>query len=138
MIEQMGRRPMSCLVERFGELTRLPVPGPIRRRILLVNGWSASAAELLATFFKRSDLGPVLGTRTFGALSYWLFGPYFIDRGWPSLATTAHRAPDGEDPFDIEGKGFEPCIVELERLDQLARGCDHQLETAIDHLLRSM
>ncbi|MCH9649449.1 MAG: PDZ domain-containing protein [Deltaproteobacteria bacterium] len=135
IIDEIRRQPLDTLADRRGPLGSWPVPNSTPHRVLLINGWSGSAGELLADFFKRADLGRLLGSRTFGGVNYYLGGPRLIDGGASSLANVVHLDPLSGETNRIEGKGVKPDLDVPEDLNQLAAGVDNQLQGAIEYLL---
>lgn len=135
---EIVRRSFAQVRTRFGLVQSEPIPGGSARCALLVNGWTASAAELLAAFARHADPRiTVFGSRTRGAIDFWNFGPYLVDQGFAQLANTIHVLPDGS-PLGIEGWGVEPDQPVEQDLARLERGVDTQLEAAAAHLARQL
>lgn len=96
--------------------------------VLLVNEGSRSGKEILAYGFKTYDLGPVVGTRTAGAV---VGGQFFLlsDGSLLYLATRDVRVNEER----LEGIGVEPDVVVPFSLP-FAAGKDPQLERAFQIL----
>jgi carboxyl-terminal processing protease len=92
---------------------------------VLVNGGSASAAEIVAGAIKDSDTGVLVGTKTFGKGIVQTVFP--LDQGAGLKMTTArYLTPSGH---FIHNKGIEPHVV----VEQEPRAkVDLQLERAIE------
>lgn len=71
--------------------------------VLLANGNSASASEILAGAIKDNDRGLVVGTRTFGKGSVQQLRPLGRDQGALKLTTAYYYIPSGEKIHRIEG-----------------------------------
>jgi carboxyl-terminal processing protease len=98
--------------------------------VLLVDGHTTSGKEVLAHAFQRSRRGPVVGTRTSGAV---LGGSLFLlaDGSVLYLAVRDVRV----DGTRLEGRGVEPDVrVEPDG----KRGADAMLERALETLLREL
>jgi carboxyl-terminal processing protease len=95
---------------------------------LLVNGGTRSGKEVLTYGFKKYGYGPVIGTRTAGAL---LAGRGFLLSDGSFLMVAVNDVSvDGE---RVEGRGVEPAI-EVPFDIPYAAGRDPQLEKAIELL----
>jgi C-terminal processing protease CtpA/Prc len=106
-------------------------PQPFHGRVaLLVNEWTNSAAEMVASFAKENKLGTIIGTKTAGNVlgavnvkvghGYWLRLPVF---GWYTSVGECN-----------EGRGVKPDIEVEVAADELGRGVDRQLKTALEAL----
>lgn len=100
------------------------------RAILLTDHHTRSAAELFAYAFRREGLGPLIGTRTAGAVSG---GGLFAMPGGNLL----YLAVSGieADGTPLEGKGVSPDIV-VERPLPYSAGADPVLDAALAHAER--
>lgn len=99
---------------------------------LLINGGTRSGKEVLAYGFKKYGYGPVIGTRTAGALL--AARAFLLQGGGLLLLPVEDVAIDGE---RLEGRGVTPTIEVPFELPYAA-GADPQLERAIDELTRSV
>ncbi|MCD8125794.1 MAG: S41 family peptidase [Lachnospiraceae bacterium] len=93
--------------------------------VVLVNGNSASASEVLAGSLKDNDRATLVGTQTFGKGIVQTF--YQLSDGSGIKLTTAHYfTPNGT---DIHGVGIEPDLVVEDDEDTET---DEQLEAALE------
>jgi carboxyl-terminal processing protease len=124
------RGPLVTLVYKGGARQRILSPGPGTRLpvVVLVNGDTASAAEILAAAIQERHVGLLVGTRTYGKgivqeLESLPGGAYL------KLTVARYLTPDG---LYIEHRGLEPNVLvpeppgvtpsDVPRLDpQLAR-----------------
>lgn len=99
--------------------------------VVLVNGYSASASEILAGAMKDYGMATIMGTTTFGkgivqrviALS---------DGSAVKLTVSKYYTPNGN---DIHEKGIEPdVVVEFDADAYYDEGVDNQLQEAIKYL----
>ena len=105
------------------------------RLVVLVNGNSASASELLTGALKDYGLATIVGTQTFGkgiVQSYFHLGG---NNGWAKMTTDAYYTPSG---VCIQGVGITPDIVvnlpeDLKdvSIEMLDPALDTQLQAAI-------
>jgi carboxyl-terminal processing protease len=99
---------------------------------LLTNGGTRSGKEVLTYGFKKYGYGPVIGTRSAGALL--AARAFLLDGGGLLLLPVADVEVDGE---RLEGRGVTPTI-EVPFAIPYAAGADPQLERAIDELARAV
>jgi tricorn protease len=131
LIEWLRRKPIYYYVFREGDDLPTPVnPGPAAR-VLITNERNGSAAETFAFMYKLARVGPIVGTRTFGAgIGPYVFTPQLVDAGQVQLPNRAAYNPDGTS-WGIENTGVVPDYeVEFTPRDLLA-GRDPQLERAV-------
>ncbi|MGM0602828.1 MAG: S41 family peptidase [Bacillota bacterium] len=96
--------------------------------IVLINGGSASASEIVAGAIKDYGRGKLMGTKTFGKGVVQSVVP-LTDGSAVSITTARYYTPDGN---YIHEKGIEPDIeVELD-VEAAQNGEDNQLDEAID------
>lgn len=80
--------------------------------VLLVNGNTASASELLAGAVRDFDKGELVGTKTFGKAVGQITLNFEQDGSGLVITTSCYYTPDGE---SIQGKGITPdFVVELD------------------------
>lgn len=106
--------------------------------VLLVNGNSASASELLAGALQDHGVATVIGTQTFGKGIVQTYFKLAANGGWVKLTTDAYYTPND---VCIHGVGITPdLVVELPEayrdtaLDSLPREQDTQLQAAMEQL----
>jgi len=99
--------------------------------IVLVNGASASASEIVAGAVQDSERGILLGTLTYGKGSVQI--PHRLSDGSQLRVTTAHWfTPKGR---DIHQQGLEPDVEEPFSWDEYTAGNDTQLKRALELIL---
>jgi carboxyl-terminal processing protease len=89
--------------------------------IVLVNGGSASASEIVAGALQDHKRATILGTRSFGKGSVQTIIPLGETRGALRLTTARYYTPSGR---SIQAKGIEPDIVVLEDVPPELKGKD--------------
>jgi C-terminal processing protease CtpA/Prc len=98
--------------------------------VILINEYTRSAAEMVASFAKRNRLATIVGTRTasevLGGANFKLPGGYIL--GMPVAGWCTWQ---GE---CIEGNGLVPDLLVKNSPESLATGTDSQLEKATDSL----
>lgn len=111
-------------VKRAGVATAIPL-------VVLVNGSSASAAEIVAGAIHYNGRGVLVGTRTLGKGS--VQNTHTLEDGSGLRVTVARwYLPDGE---TLDGEGITPDIEVPLSSEDVAKGKDPQLERAVAFLL---
>jgi tricorn protease len=128
------RKPLnSYWALRDGEDYRQPfgtMPGP---KVMIVNEYAGSGGDYLPYMFRRSQIGPLIGKRTWGGLVGIGGTPQLMDGGAVTAPNFAFYTPEGK--WEIENQGVAPDIeVEMDPAAWRA-GRDPQLEKAVEVLL---
>ncbi|HMG35478.1 MAG TPA: PDZ domain-containing protein [Blastocatellia bacterium] len=121
---------------RDGEDYRQPfgtMPGP---KAMIVNEYAGSGGDYLPYMFRRSQIGPLIGKRTWGGLVGIGGTPQLMDGGSITAPNFAFYTPEGK--WEIENHGVAPDIeVEMDPAAWRA-GRDPQLEKAVEVLLEEL
>ena len=112
----------------------LPGAGVWGPKVMVINELSGSGGDLLPYMFRQSDLGPLVGRRTWGGLVGIWDVPPFIDGG----AMTAPRGGfyDLGGEWAVENEGVPPDIRVDQTPARVAEGHDPQLERAVEEAMR--
>jgi hypothetical protein len=87
--------------------------------IVLINGGSASAAEIVAGALQDNRRATIVGTRSFGKGSVQTLLPVGLGDGALQLTTARYFTPSGR---SIRAKGIEPDIEVLEEVPEEVKG----------------
>lgn len=135
-IELLNRKPLAYWDVRDGDTWQWPPVANFGPKAMLINGWSGSGGDAFPDYFKKSKLGPLIGTRTWGGLIGISGAPSLIDGGSVSVPTFRMYDPDGE--WFKEGYGVPPDVEVKENPGELAQGTDAQLMKAIEYIKESL
>lgn len=108
--ELLPAGPITHVVDRHGVIQRtyssfgVQKPYPI---VVLVNGASASAAEIIAGAFQDTGTGTLVGTKTYGKATVQQMERLSNSAGL-RYTVAKYQTPSGR---DINGKGLEPDVV---------------------------
>lgn len=103
--------------------------------VLLVDGNTASASEILTGALRDHDLVTIIGTKTFGKGITQIIAP-LDDGSGVKITNSKYFTPDGE---DIHGIGIEPDIlVEWDQEKYKKDGTDNQLDAAKDYIKKEL
>jgi carboxyl-terminal processing protease len=97
-------------------------PGDISRgkpMVVLINGGSASASEIVAGALQDHKRATILGTRSFGKGSVQTIIPLGQNNGALRLTTARYYTPSGR---SIQAKGIEPDVQVLEDIPEDLKG----------------
>ena len=107
---------------------------PVFPLVVLINGGSASAAEIVAGAVQDRNVGKLVGVRSFGKGSVQRLIP--LDRDSALKLTIAEYHTPGD--RSIHGRGIDPdVVVEIPKDFDRESGTDPQLDKAVE-LLRSL
>jgi tricorn protease len=128
-IEMLNRDPLAFWAVRDGQTWPWPPYAHFGPKVMLINGWSGSGGDAFPDYFRKKNLGPLIGARTWGGLIGISGAPPLIDGGGVTVPTFRMYNPDGT--WFREGHGVDPDIAVPEDLSSMAKGIDPQLERAI-------
>tara|TARA_Y100001980_G_C14556878_1_gene352202 strand:+ start:67519 stop:70752 length:3234 start_codon:yes stop_codon:yes gene_type:complete len=129
-IELINRKPLAFWDVRDGATWQWPPVANFGPKVMLINGWSGSGGDAFPDYFKKAELGPLVGTRTWGGLIGISGVPALVDGGMVTVPTFRMYNPDGD--WFREGYGVPPDIPVDENPGELAKGNDDQLLKAIE------
>lgn len=133
-IELLNRKPLAYWSVRDGKNWQWPPVGNFGSMAMLINGWAGSGGDAFPDYFKKAELGPLIGDRTWGGLIGISGAPTLIDGGTVTVPTFRMYNPDGS--WFKEGHGVDPDIKVKEDPTKLAKGIDTQLERAIQEVMK--
>jgi tricorn protease len=111
-----------------------PGAGLFGPKVMIINEMAGSGGDYLPYLFRRMEIGPLVGTRTWGGLVGIWDTPPLLDGGGITAPRGGFFTPEGE--WAIEGEGIAPDI-EVEMTPRLVeQGGDPQLERAAEEALR--
>lgn len=105
-------------------------------KAMLINGLAGSGGDMFPWLFRHNDLGPLIGTRTWGGLVGISGNPSLIDGGYTAVPTFGFYETDGT--WGIEGHGVDPDIEVIDDPGLMLDGGDPQLETAVQVMLDAL
>ncbi len=136
VIDYLKKPLMSYWAVRDGEDWREPfgvMPGP---KAMLINEYSGSGGDYLPYMFRRAQVGPLIGKRTWGGLVGIGGYPQLIDGGSVTAPHFAFYTPEGK--WEIENHGVAPDFdVEFDP-KAWREGRDPQLEKAVSWLMEEL
>ncbi|MFM2287621.1 MAG: hypothetical protein RL684_764 [Pseudomonadota bacterium] len=133
VLEVLGRQRLAGWKDRDGQVFDTPAAAIYGPKAMLIDQDAGSGGDFLPYGFRRLQLGPLIGTRTWGGLIGIFANRPFVDGGQLTVPYFRMFTPEGE--WRVENEGVAPDQEVL--LDPLAvnEGRDPQLDAAIAELL---
>ena len=94
-IEMLNRSPLAFWAIRDGESWPWPPFAHFGPKVMLINGWSGSGGDAFPDYFRKKQLGPLIGSRTWGGLIGITGVPDLIDNGSITVPTFRMYNTDG-------------------------------------------
>lgn len=132
-IELLRRRTIAHYAPREGNDLRVPAAAIDGPKVMLVNGYTSSGGDSFAHYFKKTNIGLIIGSRTMGATIGNVGTPLMIDEG--SVEASALALWDQfrvHSKWAVENIGVLPDITIDNPPDLVYAGRDPQLERAIE------
>ncbi|ARK13626.2 PDZ domain-containing protein [Fibrella sp. ES10-3-2-2] len=130
IVDMLDRPLLSYWAPREGKPFTSPAASIYGPKVMIVNEYAGSGGDALPAFFRRRNLGTIVGKRTWGGLVGISGYPPLIDGGSVTSPSFGIYSPDGK--WEIENEGVAP-DVEVEMTPKLSQnGADPQLEKAIE------
>lgn len=135
MIDIMSRELFGYFNSKAGDKRpwTTPIAGIWGPKVMLINERAGSGGDLLPYMFKMKNLGPLIGTRTWGGLVGTWDTPRFIDGGRMVAPRGGFYDVNGE--WAVEGEGVAPDIEVIQHPKETSAGNDPQLERAVQEAL---
>ena len=121
---------------RHGQDWRTPGTAFLGHLAMISNGYAGSGGDALPYYFKYYELGPVIGTRTWGGLVGISRGIRLMDGGSVTFPEFGLFNTQGQ--WDVENYGVDPTIPVDNLPHQEIAGRDPQLEKAVEVLLQKI
>jgi tricorn protease len=136
MIDVLGRKVMSYWTSREGKDITTPMAGIFGPKVMITNEFAGSGGDALPWLFRRSNLGPLVGKRTWGGLVGIYDNPPLLDGGSVTAPRQGFWTPEGK--WEVENRGVSPDVeVEFDPYE-VRKGRDPQLEKAVEVALEQL
>ena len=135
MIDVMNRKLQGYFNNRVEghKVSTTPMAGIWGPKVMIINQNAGSGGDLLPYMFKKSKIGPLVGTRTWGGLVGIWDTPLFIDGGRMTAPRGGFFDTNGE--WAVEGTGVTPDVEVMQDPKAVISGKDPQLERAVQEAL---
>jgi tricorn protease len=138
MIEKIAGERISYWRRRGLDLRSEPTFALEGPKVMLINHFSSSGGDNFPYWFKKRNLGPLIGTRTWGGLIGYGWSPGLIDG--PSFAVPMSGIVGTDGEYIIEGIGVYPDegFEVYDRPEEVAKGKDPCVEAAVKYLMEQL
>ena len=137
IVEQLKRSLMSMVATRDGENEAQPQGAIFGPKVMLINEMAGSGGDAFPFYFRKADVGPLIGKRTWGGLVGRAAGVPLMDGGYVGAPSSAVWDP-ATSQWIAENTGIAPDI-EVEQDPELVRqGKDPQLDKAIEVVMAAL
>ena len=134
IVSELDRKLMGFFAQRDGEPSTSPIAGIYGPKVMIINESAGSGGDALPYMFRQRKLGPLIGTRTWGALVGTLGLPQTIDGGGITAPSLAFYDLMGK--WAVENEGVPPDIEVEYTPAEVNRGHDPQLERAVQEAMK--
>lgn len=136
MVDVMARELHGYFNSKAGDRKPFttPMAGLWGPKVMIINERAGSGGDLLPYLFHKMEIGPLVGTRTWGGLVGTWDTPPFLDGGRMVAPRGGFFDINGE--WAVEGVGIAPDIEVIQDPAQVIQGRDPQLERAVQEALR--
>jgi len=136
MIDVLARQHLGYFNSKAGEKRpwTTPIAGIWGPKVMIINERAGSGGDLLPYMFRAREIGPLVGTKTWGGLVGTWDTPRFIDGGRMVAPRGGFYDINGE--WAVEGEGIAPDIEVIMDPELVLQGRDPQLEAAVQEALR--
>jgi tricorn protease len=136
-IIDMLKRPLrNCAISREGEKFCSPLAQIYGPKTMVINEMSGSGGDALPWMFRQDQVGPLVGTRTWGGLVGIYGYPPLMDGGFVTAPRVAIYGLHGE--WEVENHGIKPDIEVENDPASVAAGHDRQLEKAVEVTMEAL
>jgi tricorn protease len=134
IVNELDRKQLGYFAMRDGQPWTSPGAGLYGPKVMLINESAGSGGDALPFYFHQRQIGPLVGTRTWGGLVGTTGSPATIDGGGITAPSVAFYNLKGE--WDVENMGVAPDIEVENTAAEVINGHDPQLERAVQEAMR--
>jgi len=136
VVNVLGQKILSGAIERDGKPVHDPEGAIFGPKAMIINASAGSGGDAMPWYFRKANLGTLVGLKTWGGLVGIGNYPTLIDGGSVTAPRYAIFGLNGE--WEVEGHGIAP-DVEVEELPKdVAAGHDLQLEKAVAIVMQQL
>ena len=136
VVNVLGQKLLSGAIERDGKPVHDPEGAIFGPKVMIINQSAGSGGDAMPWYFRKANLGPLVGVRTWGGLVGIGGYPTLIDGGFVTAPRYAIFGLNGE--WEVEGHGIAPDVEVQELPKDVAAGHDAQLERAVAIVLEQL
>ena len=134
IVNELDRKPMGYFAMRDGKEWPSPAAGIFGPKVMIINESAGSGGDALPYYFHLRKIGPLVGTRTWGALVGTTGLAPTIDGGGITAPSLAFYDLNGK--WAVENEGIAPDIEIEYTPAEVLKGHDPQLERAVAEAMK--
>lgn len=136
ILDNLNRPVMSYWATREGKMFTSPSASIFGPSVMITNEYAGSGGDALPQFYRRRNLGKIVGKRTWGGLVGIYDYPVLMDGGTITAPRLGVVSPDGK--WEVENEGVAP-DMEVEMTPKTTiNGADPQLAKAIEVVTQAL
>jgi tricorn protease len=136
IIDYLRRQPMDMVITREGATTYDPAMAIYGPKVMIINQFAGSGGDAMPWLFRKSQIGTLVGVRTWGGLVGIGGYPQLVDGGSVTAPRLAIAGLNGE--WEVEGHGIAPDIEVWQDPKLVRDGHDPQLERAVAEAMQQL
>jgi tricorn protease len=136
VIEYLRRPLLNYWTTRDGKVNTSPGGAIFGPKAMIINEFAGSGGDLMPWYFKRVQVGKLVGKRTWGGLVGIGDYPPLLDGGRVTAPDFAFFTPEGK--WEVENHGVEPDVEVEHDPYEVRKGHDPQLEKAVEIVLEEL
>jgi tricorn protease len=136
VVNVLGQKRLSGAIERDGKPVHDPEGAIFGPKVMIINQSAGSGGDAMPWYFRKANLGPLVGVRTWGGLVGIGGYPALLDGGYVMAPRYAIFGLNGD--WEVEGHGIAPDVEVQELPKDVAAGHDAQLERAVAIVLEQL
>jgi tricorn protease len=134
IVNELDRKLLGYFALRDGKPSTSPTAGIYGPKVMIINESAGSGGDALPYYFRLRNIGPLVGTRTWGGLVGTLGVPPTIDGGGITAPSLAFYDLAGK--WAVENEGVAPDVEVEYTPAQVIKGRDPQLERAVQEAMK--
>jgi tricorn protease len=136
VVNVLGQKLLSGAIERDGKPVYDPEGAIFGPKAMIINQSAGSGGDAMPWYFRKANIGTLVGVRTWGGLVGIGGYPQLIDGGYVTAPRYAIFGLKGD--WEVEGHGIAPDVEVQELPKDMAAGHDAQLERAVAIVLEQL
>ena len=133
VVDYLHRPVMSLMMTREGAQMASPFSSIYGPKAMIINEMSGSGGDAMPWYFRKAEIGPLIGKKTWGGLIGIYDYPELMDGGFITAPRIAIYGLNGE--WEVENVGISPDIEVEDDPKKVREGHDPQLEKAVEVVL---
>ncbi len=135
-LQRLLKKPHGYWTRRNSEDQMIPALAVDAKMACLTNRYAGSGGDELPYEFRFNNMGPIIGTRTWGGLVGVSMFIELIDGG--GLTAPDYRIYNAKGEWVVENEGITPDIIIDVDSKKMAEGYDNQLMKAVEVLMKEI